>query len=191
MRWTRSVAGLSALGAAVLAVVAVSCSQQAPVTSTASAMDPVARGKYLVTIMSCTDCHTPGTMYGAPDTTRLLSGSELGWNGPWGTSYPRNLTPDSTGLAAWSEADIVKALRTGQRPDGRLLNPPMPWQNFGGLTDEDVHAIASYLKSLKPISHHVPDVVPPGQKAPTAMYFPPPPAWDAQNMPPPTEGAKK
>src|SRR5882672_3685542 len=64
----------------------------------------VARGLYLTTVMSCNDCHTPGGLFGAPDFWRKLSGSELGWKGPWGTSFARNLTPDTdTGIGYWSE----------------------------------------------------------------------------------------
>ncbi len=132
------------------------------------------------------DCHTPGTLYGAPDTTRLLSGSELGWQGPWGTTYARNLTPDpETGLGKWTQADIVKALRIGQRPDGSPILPPMPWPSYARLSDEDLHALAAYLKSIPAVNHKVPDRLPPGTKAPAALIFPPPPAWDAQNLPPP------
>lgn len=143
--------------------------------------DRVARGRYLTTIAGCNDCHTPGTFYGAPDYDRQLSGSELGWVGPWGVSFPRNLTPDvETGLGRWSEQDIVNALRTGMRPDGSVLQPPMPWPMYASMTDDDAFAVAAYLKSLKPVVHRVPDKVAPGVEfAGAAMRFPPPPAWDA------------
>lgn len=143
--------------------------------------DAIARGRYLTTIMSCNDCHTPGTFYGAPDYSRQFSGSELGWIGPWGVSFPRNLTPDAeTGLGKWSEKQIVDALRTGVRPDGSTLAPPMPWPMYTGLTDQDAYAIAAYLKSLPAVSHRVPDKVAPGTKFDgAALVIPPPPAWDA------------
>ncbi|HZI88914.1 MAG TPA: c-type cytochrome [Candidatus Polarisedimenticolia bacterium] len=147
--------------------------------------EQLARGKYLVQITGCNDCHTPGYFYGAPDTTRLLSGSELGWKGPWGVSYARNLTPDpSTGIGPWTESDIVTAVRTGKRPDGRQLMPPMPWPDFAALTDEDAGAIAKYLKSIPPVTHKVPDILGP-DAAPTGsiMAFPPPSAWDAPRAP--------
>jgi mono/diheme cytochrome c family protein len=139
------------------------------------------RGRYLTTLMGCNDCHTPGTFYGSPDFKRQLSGSELGWKGPWGVSYPRNLTPDmDTGLGKWSEHDIMNALRTGMRPDHSVLQPPMPWPNYATMTDEDALAIATFLKSLPPISHRVPDKVKPGEVASgTTIELPPPPAWDA------------
>jgi mono/diheme cytochrome c family protein len=150
-------------------------------------MDPVQRGAYLSFVGGCQDCHTPGTFYGAADTTRTLSGSELGWQGPWGVTYARNLTPDAeTGIGSWTEADIEKALRQGQRPDGSPILPPMPWPNYARMTAEDMRALVSYLKSLPPVSHRVPDGVPPGGKPQTpVLSFPNPPAWDAQNLPPP------
>jgi mono/diheme cytochrome c family protein len=182
MRWTGRAALAATIGSGLLAVFAISCANQ---KAEAPATSPVERGRYLVNVMGCGDCHTPGTLYGAPDATRLLSGSELGWTGPWGTTYARNLTPDSTGIAGWSEQDIVNAIKLGQRPDKSPILPPMPWPTFASLTDEDAHAVAAYLLSIPPVSHRVPDRLPPGTIAPTALTFPPPPAWDAQNLPPP------
>lgn len=141
----------------------------------------LARGQYLVTVMGCGDCHTPGTLYGAPDAKRAFAGSELGWKGPWGTSFARNLTPDlDTGLGYWSEDELVKFLKTGNKADGKQALPPMPWPNTAQLTDADVHAVAAYLMSLPKVSHKVPDALPPGQdySGPT-LVFPPPGAWDA------------
>ena len=178
-------ANLAFLACAVVAAFgATSCSKPAEQTQTMpAAADTIAtaeHGAYLVTIMGCNDCHTPGTFYNAPDFQRTLAGSELGWTGPWGTSYPRNLTPDmETGLGAWSEDDIVKALQTGMRPNGSVLKPPMPWPLYAHLTRRDVHSIAKYLKSIVPVKHKAPDVLPPGTKAPAAWVLPPPPAWDA------------
>lgn len=138
------------------------------------------RGKYLVTITGCNDCHTPGTFYGAPDFQRQLSGSEMGWEGPGGVVFAANLTPDpETGLGQWSDAEIVKAIRTGNRPDGRQLSPSMPWMNFASLSDEDAHAIVAYLRSIPAVKHAVPAPMPPGTefKGPV-LRFPPPSAWD-------------
>ena len=151
---------------------------------TAATMTAEARielGRRLTVVTGCVDCHTPGTMYGAPDMSRNLSGSELGWSGPWGTTYASNLTPDpATGLGEWNEEQIVTAFRTGKRPDGSPILPPMPWPNYASLTDEEAYAIAAYLKSLPPVVHAKVATVPPGQKPTTpALTFPPPPAWDA------------
>jgi mono/diheme cytochrome c family protein len=175
----------------ILAVAVASCTKTPETSETAPAAsaDTVAtaeRGAYLVTIAACNDCHTPGSFYGAPDFQRTLSGSELGWTGPWGTSYPRNLTPDmETGIGAWSEDDIIRALQSGVRPDGRALNPPMPWPLYAHFTPRDVRSVAKYLKSLPPVTHRAPDVVPPGQKPKTPVFVLPlpPPAWDAPKSP--------
>src|SRR5262245_1732140 len=93
--------------------------------ATARADDPVKRGEYLVHVSSCGDCHTPGSLAGKPDMGRYLGGSSIGFQIPGlGIFYAPNLTPDpATGLGNWSEADIVTALRTGVRPDGRELAP--------------------------------------------------------------------
>ena len=126
---------------------------------TADAADKqVARGKYLVGIAGCMDCHTPGYFLGKPDMQRYLGGSEVGFELPGlGVFYGPNLTPDkTTGLGGWSKAEIVTALQTGTRPDGRILAPIMPWRAFASLTKADAMAIASYLKSLPPVQNKVP-----------------------------------
>ena len=132
----------------------------------------VERGKYLVTIGSCTDCHTPGHFLGKPDLKRQLGGSEVGFEIPGvGVFYGPNLTPDAeTGLGRWSEQDIVTAIRTGQRPDGRTLAPIMPWANLAALTDSDAAAIAAYLKSLPPVKNKVPGPFGPGD-TPTSFVM--------------------
>jgi mono/diheme cytochrome c family protein len=144
----------------------------------------VERGRYLATVGGCNDCHTPGTLFGGPDFKRALSGSEVGWRGPWGISFPRNLTPDpETGLGNWSTEDIVNTLKTGVRKDGSVLLPPMPWPNTSQMTDADLHALATYLKSLPPVKHQVPKALPPdGTYAGPAITFPAPGAWDAPAM---------
>ena len=128
----------------------------AGVTS-AFAQDAAERGEYLVTIAGCGDCHTPGYFMGKPDMAHPLSGSEVGFEVPgMGVFYGANLTPDpTTGIGDWSEDDIVTALRTGKRPDGRELAPIMPWRNLSALSDEDAYAIAAYLKSLEPVENDV------------------------------------
>ncbi|MGH7068669.1 MAG: c-type cytochrome [Acetobacteraceae bacterium] len=130
-----------------------------------AASPEVARGRYLVTVMGCTDCHTPGSFFGRPDKTQFLGGSDVGFAIPGlGVFVPPNLTPDrSTGLGKWSPKEIVKALTTGVRPDGRILAPIMPWPSFAHLSPEDALAIARYLKSLPSVVHQVPGPFRPGQ----------------------------
>lgn len=116
------------------------------------------RGKYLVTLGGCNDCHTPGYFFGKPDMARFLGGSEVGFDIPGlGVFHGPNLTPDQdTGLGKWSTEEIVTAITKGQRPDGRVLAPIMPWHAFASLTREDVRAIAAFLKSLPPVKNKVP-----------------------------------
>ena len=138
-------------------------------TSAVSALaaDPrVERGKYLVEIGGCTDCHTPGNFLGHPDMTRYLGGSDVGFAIPGhGVFVPPNLTPDKeTGLGTWTAEQIVAAITTGERPDGRVLVPSMPWRNYAHLTKYDALAIAAYLKTLPPISNKVPGPFGPADK---------------------------
>jgi mono/diheme cytochrome c family protein len=130
------------------------------------------RGAYLAAIMDCRGCHTPGTLMGKPDAARDLAGSEIGFQVPeLGIFYPPNLTSDpETGLGRWSEAEIARAVRTGVRPDGRILAPVMPWHAYAALTDEDAAALAGYLKSLPPVRNAVPPLTGPSE-APPAPYF--------------------
>ena len=81
----------------------------------------VARGRYLVTISGCSDCHTPGALLGSPDMKRYLGGSDVGFAIPGaGVFVGENLTPDKeTGLGSWTDAQIIAAIRTGKTPDGR------------------------------------------------------------------------
>ena len=128
----------------------------------------VARGEYLVRFGGCNDCHTPGYFLGKLDLSRFLAGSDVGFDLPGlGTFVGPNLTPDNeTGLGSWSRDQIIEAIQTGVRPDGRLLAPIMPWRAFAGLTKSDAVAIADYLKSLPPVSHKAPGPFGPNDKPP-------------------------
>jgi len=132
----------------------------------------VQRGKYLVSFAGCIDCHTPGYLLGKPDMSRLLSGSEVGFEIPaLGVFHGPNLTSDEeSGLGSWSEQQIVTAFTTGVRPDGRVLAPIMPWKLLANLTAEDARSIAAYLKSLPPIKNKVPGPFGPTEK-PTSFVM--------------------
>jgi hypothetical protein len=96
----------------------------------------------------------------APDLTAAV--------GPWGISYSANLTSDSTGIGPWKFEQFKKAIREGKFMglDGaRPLLPPMPWQQYRNLTDEDLRDIFAFLKSTKPVKNVVPEPVPPSQVA--------------------------
>jgi mono/diheme cytochrome c family protein len=130
-------------------------------------MRKLERGKYLVALGGCNDCHTPGYFFGKPDMARFLGGSDVGFALPGGVFVGRNLTPDrETGLGAWSRAQIITALTTGRRPDGRVLAPIMPWRAFARLKPADAAAIAAYLQSLPPVRHAVPGPFGPRDKVP-------------------------
>ena len=156
---------------------------------TFGASPEVARGKYLVAIMGCDDCHTPmkmGAKGPEPDLTRRLSGhpAEMklpkapppdmkGWiwsgnatntafAGPWGVTYAVNLTSDATGLGSWTEANFVKALREGRHLGvGRPINPPMPWPAYRNATEDDLKAVYAYLKTVPPVKNLAPEYEPP------------------------------
>jgi mono/diheme cytochrome c family protein len=134
--------------------------------------DAVQRGKYLVSLGGCQDCHTPGHFFGKRDPTRVLGGSEVGFALPGlGVFYGPNLTPDKeTGLGAWSEQQIATAITTGMRPDGRQLAPIMPWRDFANLSRADALAIAAFLKSLPPVRNKVPGPFGPNEK-PTSFVM--------------------
>ncbi|HSV01147.1 MAG TPA: cytochrome c [Roseiarcus sp.] len=124
----------------------------------ASAEDAqIARGRYLVTIAGCSDCHTPGALLGAPDMKRYLGGSDVGFAIPGaGVFVGENLTPDKeSGLGKWTDAQIVAAIRTGKTPEGRQLSPVMPYPALSHLSDADAQAIVAFLKSLPPVANQV------------------------------------
>lgn len=157
----------------------------------------IQRGKYLVTVAGCNDCHSPKIMTPqgpAPDPDRMLSGHDQneklppmtqdagrnGWImfsmgltsavGPWGVSYAANLTPDETGIGSWTFDNFKTALRKGKYKGlegSRDLLPPMPWQMYRSMSDEDLLSIFSYLKSLPKVNNLVPAPIPPAQ--PTAL----------------------
>ena len=164
-------------GTALVATVAL-CTPVA--VAVAADPDAIERGKYLVTIAGCNDCHTPGYFLGKPDMARFLGGSEVGFEMPGlGTFHGPNLTPDKeTGLGGWTDAQIVTALQKGARPDGRMLAPIMPWHAFASLTPQDTQAIVAFLRSIPTVKNKVPGpfgptetpsafvmkIVPPGAK---------------------------
>jgi hypothetical protein len=151
-------------------------------------------GERLVHNLDCNVCHTPKVMTPAgpqPDVSRRLSGHPAGedlpplpvealgedgwggvfnlhltaWAGTWGVSFGSNLTPDqATGIGTWSEELFVESMRTGTHiGELRPFLPPMP--TYSRLTDGELHAIFTYLRSLEPISNQVPAPLPPGPAA--------------------------
>ena len=111
-----------------------------------------ARGKYLVQIAGCNDCHTAGytASGGKVEENLWLTGDRLGWRGPWGTTYASNLRLLVKDMSA---EQFVKYARSEFRP-------PMPWFNLRSMTDRDVKAIYAYLKHLGPAGQPAPHYVP-------------------------------
>ena len=130
------------------------------------------RGKYLVTLGLCNDCHTPGYFFGKADMAQFLGGSDVAFEIPGlGAFAGRNITPDKeTGIGNWTLEQIVIALQTGKRPDGRILAPIMPWHAFAKLTADDAMAIAAFLQSLNPVSNPLPGPFKPGEKVSIFMF---------------------
>ncbi len=157
----------------IIGIVLASLATVGALLTSANAANPqIARGKYLVSLGGCMDCHTPGYFFGKPDMARFLGGSEVGFEIPGlGVFHGPNLTPDKeTGLGNWTTDQIVKAMQQGVRPDGRVLAPIMPWRALANLTKADALAIAAYLKSLPPVSNKVPGPFGPTEK-PTSFVM--------------------
>ncbi|WP_290628693.1 diheme cytochrome c-553 [Altibacter sp.] len=86
--------------------------------------------------------------------------------GPWGTSFGANLTPDDTGIGSWSYEQFKRAMTEGKfkgMENSRPLMPPMPWQSYKEMKDEDLRAMYMYLMSIKPIENVVPSYIPPSE----------------------------
>jgi len=129
------------------------------------------RGRYLAAnVGPCLDCHTQGTAPGSPEPkvwAKALQGSEPFARDAFGlppflpeTIYSANLTPHTSGLAGWTVADVVKALKEGVSKDGTLVCPPMPVGPngaFGGLSDADATDIAHFIVSLEPQENVLPN----------------------------------
>jgi len=179
-----------ALGASALVTLALSVpgvvQAQAPAQSAKARQ--IERGKYLATIGACNDCHSPKLdpqqhpdpkrmFSGRPQTTMPPSQSDkeihssldlTAWAGPWGVSYGANLTPDAeTGLRKrYNEASFIKTLRSGKKPEGEDLLPPMPWELYKAMSDDDMKALYAYLSSIPAIKNNVKSGVPaPGKPA--------------------------
>jgi mono/diheme cytochrome c family protein len=132
--------------------------------------DPqVNRGRYLIKIGGCNDCHTPGygPTGGRVPEAQWLTGDSLGFNGPWGTTYATNLRLYFQDL---TEAEWLK--------QGRSLStrPPMPWFNVRAMSASDLRAMYRYVRSLGPAGKPAPDYLPPDKTPPEPVVrFPAPP----------------
>lgn len=119
----------------------------------------VARGRYLVEAVAvCGNCHTPRGPNG-PLPGKMLAGGNL-FDEPPFTAYGRNITPDpETGVGRWSDAQLIRAIREGIRPDGSLIGPPMPFALYRDIADADIVAIVAYLRTVPAVKNAVPAAV--------------------------------
>lgn len=114
------------------------------VASSQTPADLVARGKYIFGAAAGCGCHTEA---GKP----LNSGGRR-YDGPFGTVYSTNITPDrQTGIGSWSDEQIMAAIRLGRRPNGERLIPVHPYLVFNGMAEEDLRALVAYLRSVAPV----------------------------------------
>jgi mono/diheme cytochrome c family protein len=123
----------------------------------------VERGRYLVQVAGCNDCHTAGYAEkgGKVAEKDWLTGDVVGWRGPFGTTYPVNLR---LYVEKMTEADWAQRVKTME------TRPPMPWFNLRAMTDSDQRAIYRYLKAAGPAGQPAPAYLPP-DKTPPAPYF--------------------
>jgi mono/diheme cytochrome c family protein len=115
-----------------------------PATPSPADATTVARGAYLATLGNCAGCHT------APGGAPYAGGRGIAT--PFGTVYAGNLTPDATGLAAWSANDFWRALHHGRSRNGRWLTPAFPYTAFTHVTRNDSDALWAYLRSVPAVS---------------------------------------
>lgn len=122
----------------------------------------VERGRYVASTSGCNDCHTPGYMEteGNVPEAQWLTGNTLGFQGPWGTSYPANLR---LYMAQLTEAQWLERAR-------RPLRPPMPWFNLRDMSEQDLRALYHYIRALGPAGDPAPAALAPGQ-TPVTPYI--------------------
>lgn len=122
----------------------------------------IERGRYLVSIAGCNDCHTPRypESGGTVPQSDWLTGSMVGFQGPWGTTYPSNLR---LSLQTVSEAQWLEKARSATRP-------PMPWFALRDMSDADLSAVYQFIRSLGPKGEPAPAYAPPGQPLSTPYF---------------------
>lgn len=128
-----------------------------PVEATAGKGSLAERGRYLVRTSGCNDCHTPRfpELGEKVPESEWLTGVPVGWRGPWGTSYASNLRRH---LEGYSDATTWIAM-----VKSRQGLPPMPWSSLHAMTEDDLRAVHSYIRSLGVAGEVMPGPVPPDQ----------------------------
>jgi mono/diheme cytochrome c family protein len=152
-------------------LLASSAALAAPAATQAKPADAkqIERGRYLVKVAGCNDCHTPGygESGGKTAEAQWLTGDRLGWRGPWGTTYAPNLRLH---IAKLSEAEWIKQAKTQE------YRPPMPWYSLHAMAEPDLRAIYRFVHHLGPAGEPAPAYLPPNQEPPQPyVTFPAPP----------------
>jgi len=144
--------------ASVLALTSAAWHAEAGASSRADAQG-IERGRYLARTSGCNDCHTPGYPQagGKVPEKDWLVGDRLGWQGPWGTTYPANLR---LALPKYTEDEWVKVAKSAE------YRPPMPWFILHDMTESDLRALYRFVRHLGPAGEPAPAWIPPGQPAP-------------------------
>lgn len=115
--------------------------------------DKLARGRYLLTIAHCLECHTPEGPSAVHDFAAASGKGGRTFRGPWGESVSPNITPDrAVGLGEWSDDEIKRAITQGIARDGHKLKPPMAYAAYASMTAQDLDAIVAFLRTLPPRS---------------------------------------
>lgn len=143
--------------ATLLMLLATQAQAQAnPPAPSASQKASIERGRYLIKIAGCNDCHTAGygMAGGQVPEKDWLQGDALGWQGPWGTTYAVNLR------LHFSQRSEKQWLQEARAMKAR---PPMPWFVFRDMSDADLRAIYAYIRHAGPAGQPAPAYVPPGQ----------------------------
>jgi mono/diheme cytochrome c family protein len=160
---------LAALAFPVTALAAEPAMVQARTAGAKLDQQQVQRGRYLVKIAGCNDCHTAGYALsgGKVPEAQWLTGDRLGWRGPWGTTYAINLRLYMKDMSETNWVQVAKKLQS---------RPPMPWFALHDMTEQDLRAIYQYITALGPAGEAAPAYVPPNAE-PKGPYvqFPAPP----------------
>jgi mono/diheme cytochrome c family protein len=149
------------LSLACTAIPAMSVAADAPAKSAAKSPDSkqIERGRYLVMITGCHDCHTPNYLAkgGKVPAKDFLTGDKLGWRGSWGTTYPANLRLYFNAITDEQWIHVAKTIEA---------RPPMPYFALNAMTRADVLSIYEYIRSLGPAGEPAPRFVPADKEPP-------------------------
>lgn len=155
--------------ALMLPATAFAAQENQPLAGTSAHGKYIERGRYLVKVGGCNDCHTPGygMSAGQVPEKEWLTGDNLGWRGPWGTTYPTNLR---LSMNAVKEDDWIRMAQSMK------TRPPMPWFTLHAMDKEDLRAIYRYVRHLGKAGKPAPGYVPP-ERTPAGPFiqFPAPP----------------